>query len=309
MRRLAVVAHYDVRGQVAGHALRNIEALARTAQRCVVVSTADLDGAAQALVRARAELLMRPNEGYDFFSYKVGLDAVGDRESYDEVVLSNDSFVGPLVPYPEIFAAMDRKPVDYWGFTVSRRRFPHVQSFFVAFRPWVVRSEAFRSFWDNMRPVSARSQVISAYELGLSRTLTGGRIPVRRLLLETESDRRTARRRHLWWAFLAARMRPSGLRWEAFQTLREEPWNPVSALADRALDEGRLPFVKIDTLRYDPYGLGSSRFLRPASAAIPKSSPGSASSSPRPQPDPRRAMEAGGQPPPLPLRPVIGYAR
>ncbi len=38
-----------------------------------------------------------------------------------------------------------------------------------------------------------------------------------------------------------------------------EAWNPSAGLADRALDDRRLPYVKIDTLRYDPYGLDAGR--------------------------------------------------
>ena len=35
----------------------------------------------------------------------------------------------------------------------------------------------------------------------------------------------------------------------------------MAALADRALDDARLPVVKLDTLRFDPYMLGSASLL------------------------------------------------
>ena len=51
-----------------------------------------------------------------------------------------------------MFEAMADRPVDFWGLTSSRRMHPHVQSFFVAFRPWLVESQAFARFWHDMSP-------------------------------------------------------------------------------------------------------------------------------------------------------------
>src|SRR6266540_1930391 len=157
MRTLVIMAHYDPLGRVAPHALRHLEALGEIADRLVLVTTADLnDPAIVAEVERRAELVRRNNYGYDFFSWKVGLEHVAELSGYDNVVLCNDSFVGPLVPYPRIFAAMARRPCDAWGLTQSLRRTRHVQSFFVSFRNWVVRSRAFTRFWADMTPVSNR---------------------------------------------------------------------------------------------------------------------------------------------------------
>ena len=49
-----------------------------------------------------------------------------------------------------------------------------------------------------------------------------------------------------------------------------EPWNPSAALADRALDGGRLPYVKLDTLRFDPYGLGADKLLDYCEEQLPR---------------------------------------
>ncbi len=308
-RTLAVMAHYDPDGLFAPHAARNAAALAAAADRVLVVSTAPLTDAAKAAVPPGVELVQRLNVGYDFYGWKIGLDLAGYRD-YERVVICNDSYVGPLIPYQDVFAAMDTRPVDFWGMSQTRRRAHHVQSYFVAFNPWVVRSRAMERFWASMVPVSDRLEVIRRYEVGLSVSLVRAGFALGSYFEETAADARLARARHLWWAANSIRLRPPGKRLRAARTLPAEPWNPMSALADRALDGARLPIVKLDTLRYDPYRLGSGDLLDKAERQYPDQFAGvrefllRTGSTYRP-----RALETGahhGGPPAL-VRAALGY--
>ncbi|MEO9324931.1 rhamnan synthesis F family protein [Nocardioides sp. C4-1] len=263
MSRIAIMAHYDPRGQVAPHVRRHVEHLAVAFDTVVVVSTADLGPQEREWLEQRCRLIVRPNFGYDFFSYKTGLDSCADLSDHDEVVLCNDTFVGPLVSYDEIFAGMADEPVDFWGFTASDRNRPHLQSFFVCFRSWVVGSPAFTDFWRTLVPIDDRLQVIYRYEIGLTEALEAGGFRWKPYFEATASERTLARRRMAWWS-IHRQKRPTGRRRTVkhlWNTARA-PWNPAIGLADSALDGGRLPVVKIDTLRYDPYGLGADRLLR-----------------------------------------------
>lgn len=262
MRTLVVMAHYDPHGLVAPHVLRQLDAWREVADRLMVVSAADItDPEVIASVTSRAELVQRDNEGYDFYSYKLGLASVDDLSSYDLVVICNDSYIGPLVPWSTVIDAMAHRQVDAWGLTETMRRRRHVQSYFYAFRPWVVASRGFQRFWGDMTVVSDRTLVIRVYELGLSRALLDAGFEIGSYYTENERDRRDARIRQVWWAVHRAPLRPKGKRLSSLPRFAREPWNPMSALADRALDGGRLPVVKIDTLRYDPYRLGSGVLL------------------------------------------------
>lgn len=203
MSRLAVMAHWDPRGRVAPHVRRQVLALAESVEELVVVSTADLADEDRDFLDRHARLLRRPNYGYDFFSYKTGLESVSPQRlaEHDEVVVCNDTYVGPLVDYRQVFASMSERPADFWGLTASQRVHPHVQSFFVAFRPWLVESQAFRGFWGAMSPVSDRARVINEYEVGLTKALTGGGFRWTSYFSETEADRTLAQRRVAWWSF------------------------------------------------------------------------------------------------------------
>ena len=259
--RLAVMAHYDPVGEVAPHTRRHVEALVADVEEVVVVSTADLGEEEEGWLRERVRLVRRENYGYDFLSYARGLEAAGDLSRFDEVVICNDSFVGPLRPYREVFAAMAPRAVDFWGLTRSDRVEPHLQSFFVVFRPWVVESEAFTGFWSRMIPLSDRRQVILQYEVGLTTTLAGAGFSWASFYEESDADRSLARRRVRWWAAHRVGLSPSRATLTRLRRRGSEAWNPAIALADVSLDGGRLPYVKIDTLRYDPYGLGAGRLL------------------------------------------------
>jgi len=269
--RLVVMAHFDYEGEVAPHVRRHIEAWEGMADRLIVVSTASLTEESRTWLRDRVDLVERDNYGYDFVSYQVGLVEAGDLAAYDEVVICNDSFVGPLRPYARIFAAMEGTEVDFWGLTASRRNAPHVQSFFVVFRSWVARSKAFTRFWSELTPLPDRKQVIHRYEVGMSTGLVDAGFVGGSYFNETPADKVVARRRVQWWAA----HRPPGLGLGSlqdglFRTRAAEWWNPGSALADRALPDGRLPFVKIDTLRYDPHGLDADALLRRCEKVFPQ---------------------------------------
>ena len=73
------MAHYDPHGLVAPHVLRQLDAWNEVADRLMLVSAADItDPDVVASVTERAELVRRDNEGYDFYSYKLGLESVTD---------------------------------------------------------------------------------------------------------------------------------------------------------------------------------------------------------------------------------------
>lgn len=291
------MAHFDPDGQIAPHVRRHIEAWSGFAERLIVVTTSHLTPEAREWVSGHAELLERDNYGYDFMSYKAGLDHAGDLAHYGEVVLCNDSFVGPLRSYAELFAHMAARPVDFWGLTLSNRIHPHLQSFFVVFRPWVVRSRTFRDFWSGMVPVSDRQLVIHRYEVGLTRALAAAGFTPGSYFEEDAKDRRAARRRMRWWAWLRLGGRLTSLTSRTLRTRAAEAWNPTYALADRALDRARMPFVKLDTLRFDPMGLDARGLLARCETAFPREFEGVADFLARTKAHyPPRPMEKLGRP-------------
>ncbi len=304
------MAAYDPDGELAHHVRFQIEAWQGQCRRLILVTTNELTPSARDWLDGRAELIERDNIGYDFYSYRTGLLAAGDLSSFDQVVICNDTYVGPLRGFGDLFHAMEERGYDFWGITRSRRIKPHVQSFFVVFDAAVVASAAFTMFWTGMEPISNRRKVIHRYEVGLSRTLKAAGFSFGSYYSESRFEWRLARLRVMWWA-LQRRNRPKGLKagWVKLREWAREPWNPMAGLADAALDDARLPLVKIDTLRFDPYGLGAGRLLRRCAEAYPDAFAGLGAYFERTNSRyPARTHEVL-QPAPLLLRPLFWLVR
>ncbi len=108
------------------------------------------------------------------------------------------------------------------------------------------------------------------HEVGLSGGLHGAGFRSGSYFQETDADKRLARRRVRWWAAHRPGITRSREGLEKLRVRAREPWNPSAALADRALDRGRLPYVKLDTLRFDPYGLGADKLLTYCEQQLPE---------------------------------------
>jgi len=173
-RWAAVVAHFDARGRLAMHLERTVAALQAAGARVCFVSTGLGDEGASRL-RACAEVIRRPNVGYDFASYRAGLQALGllagpsAAVRWDRVLLLNSSIV--IADPGRLLEAMRSRAgrADLTGLTFSLERQGHLQSYGLVFEGGrILGSESFQRWWQQMPVLSDRAQVIEQLELGLS---------------------------------------------------------------------------------------------------------------------------------------------
>lgn len=304
------MAAYDPNGEIADHVRFQIEAWQGQCSRLIFVTTHALTAPAREWLAGRAELIERENVGYDFYSYRTGLFAAGDLTTYDQVVICNDTCVGPLRGFAEIFAGMDAAAYDFWGFTASDEVAPHVQSYFLVFTPAVVASPAFAGFWEAMTPESKRWTVITRYEIGLSRILREAGFVSGAYFVPTWWERRRARLRMFWQA--RHRHEPAAsrsARWRSRWKRARGPWNPTCALADSALDRARLPMVKVQVVREDPYSLDAARLLASCERAYPAAFAGVDAYLGRVSTSYRKRGQKGSRATPAVLRPLRALIR
>ncbi len=172
MKRCVIFAHFDRNNQIADYVLFYLKELQKSSNYLVFVSTSQLNEAElKKLDGISCQNIIRENTGYDFLSWKVGLASVQGIEQYDEVVICNDSVFGPLKPLAEIFSKMSATDSDFWGLTNSLDVNEHIQSYFVVFKRNVVASKAFKNFWNSVSPLSSKHEVVSQYEINLTRHL------------------------------------------------------------------------------------------------------------------------------------------
>ena len=271
MSLLVIMAHFDVDRKLRSHVVQAMETYLVSAAKLVVVSTSGLDDGEMNRLPSGVEFHSRRNYGYDFFSYKWGLDLVKDYQDYDRVLVVNDSFVGPVVPLNSILNAPNVVESDFSGLTFSNRHGSHIQSFFFTFTSTVSKSKGMRSFWRDLVPISDRFKVISNYEIGLSQRVADSGFKIDSFFSPDEAELKLARERWIW--HLKHRFSPSSPGKTIFDLVPHKAdvldWNPAVAFADRILDKGRFPVMKFDTLRYDPYALGADSLLSSCEAKFP----------------------------------------
>lgn len=237
------MALYDPQGMVAPFVRRTIEQLASPGTRLVFSATHPLIPEAAAWVRKRGFLVERANEGLDLYGHRLVLDSA-DLSSYDEVVITNDTYA--LVADMATIEGRIDPGADFWGLTASNEVAKHVQSYFVCFRAPVLRNPAFAEHWRRVTALGRKDTIVNN-EIGLSKRLLDAGFTMDSAYHPTASDRLVAQRRALLHG------------WHNPRSIVGQ-WNTTAILADAALD-GRLPCVKLSTLRYDPFKIGARDLL------------------------------------------------
>lgn len=171
MKRLLCYAHFDANGEVRPFVLHALQAMSGLCTDAVFISNSPITtGDRKNLSSFCSKILVNNNTGYDFYMWKMGMEAANLSE-YDEVILMNSSVYGPLFDMEEVFSRMNRLDCDFWGITECFQMQPHIQSYFLVFRKNVISSPVFLNFWGGILPYLNKLQVIQSYEVGLTQWL------------------------------------------------------------------------------------------------------------------------------------------
>lgn len=168
MNRYVIFSHYDVDGIIDEYVIYYLKQLHKIAYEVIVISTAPLRPNEADKLKDLATVIVRENIGYDFYSWKLGLQQI-DFNTIDELVICNDSVYGPLYPLEEMFDKMAQN-YDFWGITDTCELGYHLQSYFVVFIKPVISSSVFTEFWTNIQPLNGKMKIVKNYELKMTET-------------------------------------------------------------------------------------------------------------------------------------------
>lgn len=269
LKRALVFVHYDRHDRVDDYVLYYLDSARACFEYIVFVSTSVLSGTEIEKVQKRVDkLICRENVGYDFYSYKVGLEEVSRNglDSYFEVVLCNDSVYGPLYPLAEMLAAMKDLDVDFWGVTDSTDIHHHLQSYFLAFRKKALLSPAFKNFWNDLRIETEKWEIIRKYEVGLTSTLESAGLKNAAFVKLDELFVQTHKRLFLLRLRKMFRMPVRDVLKKLSKILANiqaaSAVNPTHLLWRELITKKRMPFIKIGLLRDNPMGLSIEDYER-----------------------------------------------
>jgi len=182
MNRLCIFATYDCYGIVdeyIGYLLKKLKAYVDSL--IAVCNYEYINNGSENIIPYADKIFFRKNIGFDAGAYKdaicryIGWDEI---YKYDEVLLVNDSFYGPLYSFSELFYKMDKAEADYWGITRSpsgmikgQAYSAHIQSYFVAFRKKVLQCNGFRDYWEKLPYPNTLYQAVLGFEIGCNKLL------------------------------------------------------------------------------------------------------------------------------------------
>jgi rhamnosyltransferase len=179
MRRVVFYLFFDPQGKVDDYISYKLERLRRHAEYIFVVSNGQLTDDGRVKLGTVADRVWeRENVGFDVWGYKEAMETFGwDRlAEYDEVLLLNYTFFGPIGSFDDLFATMDAdREIDFWGLTehAALRRHPfqvdepmhaHIQSHWIAVRRSMAASEHFAAYWDEMPMITSYADSVLLHE-------------------------------------------------------------------------------------------------------------------------------------------------
>lgn len=171
MKTIAVIAHYDINSIVDDYLLILFKKLFLVCDKVVVVTTSGIDLESRSTLNAfgNLEIITRENVGYDFLSYKTGINSISDLHLYDRLLVLNDSFyVNESFNLENILLESEKK--DIFSLTSTNQFRFHLQSFFMVFNKKAILSKWFFKFWRGVFTYKRKMKIIFNYEMGLTST-------------------------------------------------------------------------------------------------------------------------------------------
>ena len=188
IQRLVIFFFYDADGVVDRYITYMLEDIKKNCTELFVICNGKLTPEGRnRFNELTPHLMVRENEGFDVWAYKTALEHYGWEKlsAFDEVVLMNFTMFGPLYPFSEMFSAMNKRDVDFWGIT-KHHGFPfdpfgtipygyipeHIQSSFICVRKPMMNSQEFHDYWENMDAVHSYGEAVGKHEAIFTKRFT-----------------------------------------------------------------------------------------------------------------------------------------
>ncbi len=177
MNRLGIVVLYDANGTVDRYVEFLLSSLQSEIQEYIIVINGYMkDESIQRLRQYTANIYIRENAGFDAGAYKdVFLQFLPQSvwKNYDEIVLMNDTFFGPVTSMEQIWKLFEADSVDFWGITRHPRQElsdgsiveSHIQSYFIVIKRRLFTSPYFSEFWEKLSYPRTYQEAVENFEI------------------------------------------------------------------------------------------------------------------------------------------------
>lgn len=174
MKTLCLFAGYDKDGIIDNYVLYSIKQFSKI---CDVYYLSDCkmnNNSKSELAPFVKGMWTYRHKKYDFGSWSeliknIGWDTIC---KYDNLILINDSVYGPFYDIKKVIDNFYKSNADFYGFTPNPKRHSyHIQSYFIMMKHNVFVNKKVQRFFDDIKELSNKGDIIKLYEKGFSNLL------------------------------------------------------------------------------------------------------------------------------------------
>ncbi len=188
-----------------------------------------------------SKVIHRRNFGLDFASWKLAINRMSSAEirSYDQILLANDSCFGPFQDLGPILKSLEQSPAPLCGLCDNWEKFYHLQSFFVLLKREFIESPVWDEFWNGVRVLIDKNQIIENYEVGLTNLAI---------------KQRFATKSYIDYFAVRKHCLDLGTKFQYHDLVWGQPVNMTVYMWDILLSKFNSPFLKTEVLKANPKG-------------------------------------------------------
>ena len=186
MKRLGIFSFSEESGIVDDYVLYLLRDISQSLDELCIISNDELtlESRNKLTQIAQSDIHFQKDSSFDVYAWRemmveyYGFERLRD---FDEIILFNNSFFGPIYPFEDVFNHMDGEELDFWGIT-SHGEMPnekglcpyetcprYIQNYFLAIRKSMIQSVEFRKYWRNMESFEDADEVKYRHEVVFTR--------------------------------------------------------------------------------------------------------------------------------------------
>lgn len=177
-KKALVYVIFESEARLQEYKLRFLQALAPLVDDVIVVVNGQLHDDDINSLENYGRVLTRDNKGYDTAAFREGIFAFGKDKlkDYDQLLLVNDTNIGPMRDLSQVFREMADKQLDFWGISFGEEQedvtkenpygyIPkHLQSYFLVIEKLMLNDDAFYEYWTHLTDTDSRDKAIGRHE-------------------------------------------------------------------------------------------------------------------------------------------------
>lgn len=176
-KRVLIYVIYENQPQLQSYKLFFLKALADLSDKVLIVLNSTLADTDVKKLEKFGQVISRENTGYDTAAFRHGILLLKDELSnFDELLLVNDTNVGPMTDLSAVFQKMSTQKLDFWGISYGEKQadftgfnpygaiHEHLQSYFLVIEKNMYQTPEFLKYWENLSDTNSRNKAIGKHE-------------------------------------------------------------------------------------------------------------------------------------------------